>query len=97
VGCSWHLLIGLSLRHGGVYETQGDSIFPNPRNDKALNNQGFVVQNMAEVMASMGAYDLSAVSGYVPAEKNHDLLISRTRLRQLFSELGRKKECRRKS
>ncbi|MBY8972767.1 LysR family substrate-binding domain-containing protein [Pseudomonas sp. P867] len=25
VGCSWHLLIGLSLRHGGVYETRGDS------------------------------------------------------------------------
>ena len=23
--CSWHLLIGLSLRHGGVYETRGDS------------------------------------------------------------------------
>ncbi|WJM90185.1 hypothetical protein QDY63_22900 [Pseudomonas brenneri] len=26
MGCSWHLLIGLSLRHGGVYETRGDSI-----------------------------------------------------------------------
>jgi uncharacterized membrane protein (DUF4010 family) len=52
---------------------------------------------MMGAMASMGAYDLSAVSGYVPAEKTHDLLISRTRLRQLFSELGRKKECRRKS
>ncbi|GBH18457.1 tRNA G37 N-methylase TrmD [Pseudomonas syringae pv. actinidiae] len=25
MGCSWHLLIGLSLRHGGVYETRGDS------------------------------------------------------------------------
>ncbi|NAO30082.1 diguanylate cyclase [Pseudomonas syringae pv. dysoxyli] len=25
VGYSWHLLIGLSLRHGGVYETRGDS------------------------------------------------------------------------
>ena len=27
MGCSWHLLIGLSLRHGGVYETRGDSLY----------------------------------------------------------------------
>ncbi|WP_405122913.1 SEC-C metal-binding domain-containing protein [Pseudomonas sp. M20] len=25
MGCSWHLLIGLSLRQRGVYETRGDS------------------------------------------------------------------------
>jgi hypothetical protein len=28
VGCSWHLLIGLSLRQRGVYETRGDSDSP---------------------------------------------------------------------
>ena len=26
MGCSRHLLIGLSLRHGGVYETRADSV-----------------------------------------------------------------------
>ena len=25
MSCLWHLLIGLRLRHGGVYETRGDS------------------------------------------------------------------------
>jgi hypothetical protein len=30
--------------------TKRGARFPNPRNDKALNNQGFVVSNMAEAM-----------------------------------------------
>ncbi|MGG2680679.1 hypothetical protein ACQYYH_28430, partial [Pseudomonas aeruginosa] len=25
-GCSWHLLMGLIMRLGGVYETRGDSV-----------------------------------------------------------------------
>lgn len=42
-----------------------------------------------QAVASMDAYDLSAVSGYVPPERTHELLLSRTRLGQLFSDQGR--------
>ena len=34
----------------GNHPERDEQKFPNARNDKALNNQGFVVSNMAEAM-----------------------------------------------
>jgi hypothetical protein len=50
---------------------------------------GDIERSEQHAVESIGAFDLSAVVGNVPAEKTHDLLISRTRLGKLFSELGR--------
>ncbi|RMP74979.1 hypothetical protein ALQ17_04905 [Pseudomonas fluorescens] len=45
VGCSWHLLIGLSSRQRGVKETQGDSDIASRLETNAVFINGYIASD----------------------------------------------------
>lgn len=73
-----------------------DAIAPNLNEAliKCLLAEGFlqfgdIASAERQAVESIAAYDFSDVSGHMPKEKIHDLFLSRTRLGQLFLDLGR--------
>ncbi|VVN79559.1 tetratricopeptide repeat protein [Pseudomonas fluorescens] len=74
---------------GGDNEPDMDSALIKDLLAEGFLQSGDIERAEQQAVESMGAYDLSAISGYVPPERTHELLLSRKRLGQLFSDQGR--------